>query len=142
MFPVLWVYTPLTPCSPAICFWKTGEIRYVHGIIFQLLVKSAVWLNEVTAYHFELHSLFKLQICFCSVVSCPVTFGLLQGIPEIFILPVIFFFFEDHHWKLHFANLLLPCADLAKSYHHCCLLQNHICWWRSWAWLCSCGMLL
>lgn len=29
--------------SGAIHFWKTGEIRYVHGILPQLLGKSAVW---------------------------------------------------------------------------------------------------
>lgn len=91
---ILQINIPLIPCSPALCFLVPfifgRQIRYVHGILHRLLGKSAAWLHEVIPYCFALHYLFKLQIYFSSVVSCPVAYGLVQGTLEPFILPVIF----------------------------------------------------
>ena len=87
-----YAFDTLSSCSllsGAIHFWKTGEIRYVCGILLQLLGKSAVWLDEMIPYCFALHCLFELKICFCSIVSCPVSYGLIQSTPEAFIPPVI-----------------------------------------------------
>lgn len=71
---ILWINTPLTPYSPALSgaihFWKT-EVRYIHGILLQLLLRRSVHLHERIPYCFARHHLFELQTYFCSIVCCP-----------------------------------------------------------------------
>lgn len=105
---ILWINTPLTPCSPALSgaihFWKT-EVRYTRGIL-QLLMKRSVRLHEVTLL---LCTTSSLQIAnlllFYRLLS--IACGLVQGTPGAFILPVI----VALRVVIGFALYLLPCAD-------------------------------